>query len=45
MDYKEYKKRRLRNEERLAVMQIDMLGRSFDDAIRVLGGGLSMSRE
>lgn len=40
MDYKEYKKRRLRNEERLAVMQIDMLGRSFDDAIRVLGGRL-----
>ena len=40
MDYPEYKKRRLRNEERLAVMQIDMLGRSFEDAVRALGGRL-----
>ena len=40
MDYGEYKKRRLRNEERLAVMQLDMLSRSFDDAARVLGGRL-----
>ena len=36
MDYHEYKKRRLRNEERLAVMQLDMLGRSFQDAVHVL---------
>lgn len=36
MDYGEYKKRRLRNEERLAVMQLDMLGRSFQDAVHVL---------
>ena len=41
MDYGEYKKRRLRNEERLAVMQLDMLGRSFEDAGRVLEGRLS----
>ena len=41
MDYGEYKKRRLRNEERLAVMQLDMLGRSFEDAVRVLEGRLS----
>lgn len=37
MDYPEYKKRRLNNAERLAVMQIDMLSRSFADAISVLG--------
>lgn len=41
MDYLEYKKRRLRNEERLAVMQLDMLGRSFEDAVRALGGRLA----
>lgn len=38
MDYPEYKKRRLRNEERLAVMQLDMLGRSFETAVSALGG-------
>lgn len=41
MDYSEYKKRRLNNAERLAVMQIDMLARSFDNAIGVLEGRLS----
>lgn len=36
MDYPEYKKRRLRNEERLAVMQLDMLTRSFGEAVCAL---------
>ena len=40
-DYQVYKKRRLRNEERLAVMQIDMLGRSFEDAVRALSDRLA----
>ena len=36
MDYPEYKKRRLRNEERLAVMKLDMLTRSFGEAVCAL---------
>lgn len=44
IDYAEYKKRRLRNEERLAVMQIDMLGRSFEDAVHVLEERLARVR-
>lgn len=32
MDYQEYKRRRLKGEERLALMQLDMLARSFDAA-------------
>lgn len=41
MDYPEYKKRRLNNAERLAVMQLNMLSRSFADAISVLEGRLA----
>ena len=32
-DWKEYAKRRLRNDERLAVMEMDMLSRSFAAAM------------
>lgn len=35
-DWKEYAKRRLRNDERLAVMEMDMLSRSFAAAMAVL---------
>lgn len=41
MDWAEYNKRRLRNEERLAVMQMDMLERSFDAALDTLSDRLS----
>lgn len=36
MEYKEYAKRRLKNEERLAVMTMDMLSRSFAENIEKL---------
>lgn len=41
MDYPEYKKRRLNNAERLAVMQIDMLQHSFNNAVNALSGRLA----
>lgn len=41
MDYPEYKNRRLRNEERLAVMKLDMLTRSFGEAVCALENRLS----
>lgn len=40
MDYGEYKARRLRNEERMAVMTLDMLSRSFAYQIEQLEGRL-----
>ena len=38
MEYKEYAKKRLRNEERIAVMTLDMLSRSFAEAVEALIG-------
>lgn len=40
MDYAEYKRRRLNGGERLAIMQLDMLARSFDAAMKDLKGRL-----
>ena len=36
MEYEEYAKVRLRNEERMAVTEMDMLGRSFEAAVNAL---------
>lgn len=41
MDYAEYKKRRLSQAERMAVMQLDMLQRSFNDAVNALSDRLA----
>lgn len=40
MDYGEYSKRRLKNEERMGVMMLDMLTRSYGDAVNALGDRL-----
>lgn len=37
MDYKEYKAKRLTNEERLAIMSVDMIARSFEHNVGKLG--------
>lgn len=39
MDWKEYNKRRLREEERLGVMRLDAITRSFEAALEPLRGG------